>query len=153
MGSRGQKVKIAKKLVKKTVSAPVEAPEKRDFSGQVWPKKWFIYEKFNTQQAMVIWNADEIVVVGETEKAVKLYVDSDYGHFQFWAPKSAVETEKEVARWEAEMDKKMQKGLEYNKSLVVFAKNNGIKGVREGLRTATLVKKIKAAGLEVPVRK
>ena len=40
----------------------------------------------------------------------------------------------------------------YNESLVKFAKEKGIKGIRTGLRTATLIRKITEAGYEVPER-
>ncbi|MGP1376441.1 MAG: hypothetical protein ACTTKS_02525 [Bulleidia sp.] len=114
-------------------------------------KNWFINEKFNQQEAYVI-SVSELTVIDETEKAVKIYADSDYGYLKFWFPKSCIITDEEIAKQEEELDKKFKKGLEYNKSLVTFAKNNGIKGVREGLRTVTLIAKIKAAGLEVPAR-
>ncbi len=114
-------------------------------------KNWFINEKFNQQEAYVI-SVSELTVIDETEKAVKIYADSDYGYLKFWCPKSCIITDEEIAKQEEELNKKFQKGLEYNKSLVEFAKSNGIKGVREGLRTVTLIEKIKAAGLEVPAR-
>ena len=43
-------------------------------------------------------------------------------------------------------------GIEYNKKLVEFCKDNGIKGARTGLRTTTLIEKIKKAGYEIPAR-
>ena len=46
----------------------------------------------------------------------------------------------------------MENGLKYNEILVTYAKNNGVKGVRIGMRTVTLIKKIEDAGLDVPAR-
>ena len=138
-------------VIDNTPNGSIIKSVKREEERKMQVKNWFINEKFNQQEAYVI-SVSELTVIDETEKAVKIYADSDYGHLKFWCPKSCIITDEEIAKQEEELDKKFKKGLEYNKSLVTFAKNNGIKGVREGLRTVTLIEKIKAAGLEVPAR-
>lgn len=47
---------------------------------------------------------------------------------------------------------RFESGLNYNATLVVFGKEKGIKGIRSGLKTAALIKKIAEAGFEVPAR-
>lgn len=90
----------------------------------------------------------EPTVERETEKAVLLKWATEYGVIKSWIPKSCIltgaETEAPVVR--------RSSGLEYNENLVKFAKANGVKGVRVGMKTMTLIEKIKAAGLEVPAR-
>ena len=59
----------------------------------------------------------------------------------------------EEAQAEDEREEKaIESGIEYNKKLVEFCKDNGIKGARTGLRTTTLIEKIKKAGYEIPAR-
>lgn len=60
-------------------------------------------------------------------------------------------TEKEHAEAKARREAASQ-GLDYNLALVDFAKANGVKGIRKGLKTKTLESKIRAAGLEIPSR-
>lgn len=47
---------------------------------------------------------------------------------------------------------RMEAGLNYNEKLVAFAKENGIKGIRRGMKTQTLMRKITEAGLKIPAR-
>lgn len=114
-------------------------------------KAWFINKNFTQNERMVIETAqacDEITIERETEKALFLRAESDWGTLKFWCPKSCLMSEEEIA---AESQKK-NAGLNYNESLVKFAKENGVKGVRTGMKTATLIQKITEAGLEVPAR-
>ena len=95
-------------------------------------KTWFLNKNFTQGQAQVIKEAElggELVVASETEKAVKFVASSDFGRITFWCPKSCLITEVEINR----TNERMNAGLNYNMTLVVFAKENGIKGFNERL--------------------
>ena len=119
-------------------------------------KEWFA-NKIDTPYGFRVWNR-ELRVEKETEKAYygAIEVDSVDGEYEktihMWVPKMCTMTLEEAREHEEKEEKAIENGIEYNKKLVVFAKENGVKGVRIGLRTATLIDKIKAAGLEVPAR-
>ncbi len=118
-------------------------------------KKWFLEKNFNQNQRYIInlsIISRELTVLSETEKALKFRANSDFGYIDFWCPKSCLAenvTEQEK-KWEEERQNRIASGLDYNKKLVEFAKANGIKGIRTGMKTLTLKQKISAAGLAVP---
>lgn len=119
-------------------------------------KKWFA-ERIDTPYGFKVWNR-ELTVEKETEKAYygTIEVDSVDGEYEktihVWVPKKCTMTLEEAQAEDEREEKAIKSGIEYNSMLVEFAKSNGVKGVRKGFRTATLVEKIKAAGLEVPAR-
>ncbi len=118
-------------------------------------KSWFLNKNFTQNERSIIECAimsGELKVLNETEKAIRFKADSDYGYFIFWCPKSCLTenmTEQEK-QWEQEKQNRIISGINYNHKLVEFAKANGIKGVRIGMRTLTLRQKISAAGFIVP---
>lgn len=120
-------------------------------------KRWYLHNNFSPGEIYVIDNAmmgEGLEILKETEKAVKFRAYSDWGRVTFWCPKSCLmENETEHEReWREEREAKFEKGLKYNESLVKFGKEKGIKGIRTGLKTATLIRKISEAGYEVPER-
>ena len=129
--------------------------QKKEFILNYSIKKWFLDKNFSQNERYVIQCAimgGELEVLGETEKAIKFKANSDYGYLVFWCPKSCLSenmTEQEK-RWEQERQNNIKSGLEYNSKLVEFAKKNGVKGVRVGMKTLTLKQKISAAGLAIP---
>lgn len=120
-------------------------------------KRWYLHNNFSPGEIYVIDNAmmgEGLEILKETEKAVKFRAYSDWGRVTFWCPRSCLmenETEQE-REWREEREAKFEKGLKYNESLVKFGKEKGIKGIRAGLKTATLIRKISEAGYEVPKR-
>ena len=120
-------------------------------------KRWYLHNNFSPGEIYVIDNAmmgEGLEILKETEKAVKFRAYSDWGRVTFWCPKSCLmenETEQE-RKWMEDREAKFEKGLKYNESLVKFGKEKGIKGIRTGLKTATLIRKISEAGYEVPER-
>lgn len=116
-------------------------------------KSWFLQKNFDNNERLVINTAlmgNDIEIVKETEKAVFVKFNSDYGIISSWIPKSCVGENYNAT--EIAPEKKQNSGLAYNETLVEFAKAHGVKGVRIGLKTTTLISKIIAAGLEVPAR-
>lgn len=116
-------------------------------------KAWFFNKNFDANERIVINCAlmgNEVETIKETEKAVFLKFKSDYGTISSWVPKSCIDENSDVT--ETVPIRKANTGLVYNEMLVEFAKSHGIKGIRVGLKTATLISKIVSAGLEVPTR-
>lgn len=111
-------------------------------------KEWFLNKALNNNERFAFRVGDGAFIARETEKAVLVKNMTDWGMVSFWCPKSCLLTKEDIEREE----KAFENGLKYNESLVEYAKNNGVKGVRIGMRTNTLIEKIKNAGLEVPAR-
>lgn len=118
-------------------------------------KKWFLEKNFSQNERYIINLAvisGELNVLNETEKAIQFKADSDFGYIKFWCPKSCLTenmTEQEK-RWEEKRKNNIVSGIDYNHKLIEFAKANGIKGVRVGMKTLTLKQKISAAGFVIP---
>ena len=118
-------------------------------------KDWILKKNLTNEQRYACSVGDGFYISRETEKAVLIKNNTDFGTVSFWCPKSCLKTEEDIKKEiEAEQrwENAMESGLEYNKTLVEYAKANGVKGVRTGLRTKTLIEKIQKAGLEVPAR-
>lgn len=118
-------------------------------------KGWFLDKNFSQNERYIINLAmmgDELETLKETEKAVQLRADSDFGTLTFWCPKSCILKDGEVDEQMVKKYQRMEAGLNYNEKLVAFAKENGIKGIRRGMKTQTLMRKITEAGLEIPAR-
>ncbi len=118
-------------------------------------KDWFLNKNFNGNERYIINLAmigGELHEVRQTEKAIQFRAESDFGNFTFWCPKSCIESEEEVEKRRQEQAARFESGLNYNTTLVAFGKEKGVKGIRSGLKTATLIKKITEEGFEVPAR-
>ena len=116
----------------------------KDFYGV---KDWFLHKTL-TEQERYAFKTGCAYITKETEKAVLIKCDTKYGDLSFWCPKKCLKTENE----KEELVKRFESGLKYNELLVSFAKKHGVKGVRKGFRTQTIIEKIQEAGLEVPAR-
>lgn len=117
-------------------------------------KDWFENKIESEHGGFVV---EVLGVERETEKAYLLSIEIGYSSdisktINVWVPKSCTMTEEEYEKEQEEMEKKIEDGLAYNEKLLAFAKENLVKGVRKGMRTVTLISKIREAGLEVPVR-
>ena len=113
-------------------------------------KDWFLAKTLNSDQQFIVNVADDIWAMRETEKAVLLMADSDYGKVQFWCPKSCIISDEEYkAQQDAEIAR-VKAGGERLTKLIEWAKEQGIKGVRKGMRKVTVLAKIEAAGLVAP---
>ena len=110
-------------------------------------KEWFLEKEF-TQNERYIISLEEMSIERETEKAYLLKWNSDFGYFTRWVPKSCIYSNEELIK----VYHKKEQAFNYYEMLVNYAKENGVKGVRIGLKAKTLIEKIKKAGLEVPVR-
>lgn len=118
-------------------------------------KGWFLDKNFTQNERYIInlaMNGDELETLRETEKAVQFRADSDFGNLTFWCPKSCILKDGEVDEQMVKKYQRMEAGLNYNEKLVAFAKENGIKGIRRGMKTQTLMRKITEAGLKIPAR-
>lgn len=115
-------------------------------------KKWFLDKNFDYYERQAYNTSFGFTVERETEKAVLIEIDGDYGKVTKWIPKSVLITKEEYETERDAVVDSFENGLEYNEKLLKFAKENNVKGIRKGMRTVTLISKIKDYDLEVPVR-
>ncbi|MCM1221738.1 MAG: hypothetical protein NC548_45430, partial [Lachnospiraceae bacterium] len=62
-------------------------------------KDWFLNKNFTQNEAYIIRLAQaggELYMIRETEKALQLRAESDFGNLVFWVPKSCTVSEEEV---------------------------------------------------------
>lgn len=109
-------------------------------------KNWFLNKNFNQNERYYIEMAmygNELLVIGETEKAYRFAARTDYGTFKFWCPKSCIMTaeEIEVEREKAAAEAKAQEDrFAKYEQLKQFAKSQGIK-LTGRMRKSTLLSK------------
>lgn len=112
---------------------------------------WFVRQLSDAQRYVLgsALIAEDYFVERKTEKAAKVrFFDRDIGSFSTWVPLSAINPE--PTQWEIEKAKKEEERFNKYLALVKWAKENGVKGVREKMKKSTVISKIKEAGLEVP---
>jgi len=115
-------------------------------------KQWFIDKNFTPEKRYAA-SVSDLTIIKETEKAVFIEFASDFGKFNKWVPKSCLMTPEEIEierQKEIERAKRFEEGKRKYNELIKFAKNNGVKHVRVGLRKETIINKIKEAGLKIP---
>lgn len=92
-------------------------------------------------------------IVRETEKAYLLSYETETIDGErditvsFWCPKSCTMTEEEAAAEGKAKAQRFMEGKERYAKLIEYAKANGIKGIRTGMRKETVLAKIRTAGL------
>lgn len=80
-----------------------------------------------------------VSVASETEKALKFRVVSEFGIFEFWAPKSSFA---QSVQERAKVGQKRETAMEKYEKLVAFCKEQKVKGARNGMKKWTLVDKM-----------
>lgn len=108
-------------------------------------KDWFLRKNFSQNERYAIQCADEMKIERETEKAILVKWNTEWGFIKRWVPKSCFYT---VAEIEAEAEK-INQGLEKYEKLVEWAKSQGLK-VRSRMKKSTILAIISEAGLEAP---
>lgn len=117
----------------------------------VYVKNWFA-NKIDLGYGKKL-ESTKATIVKETEKAYLLNVswytiDGEYeGYTNVWCPKSCTMTEEEFLEEEKKNAKRLEDGCSRYEKLIKFAKTNGVKGIRKGLKRTTIERKIKEAGL------
>ena len=116
-------------------------------------KKWFMPKIKSEFHNNFNFFTRKLEVVRETEKAYQGFIecsriDGEWdGDKLIWVPKSCTLTE---AEYQAEIEadeKRFEDGCAAYNKLVEFAKANGVKGVRIGMRKATIEQKMREAGI------
>lgn len=119
----------------------------------IYIKKWFMG---NIKQENRNYNfySRKAEVIHETEKAYKVLIecssiDGEWdGEKTVWVPKSCTMTGEEYQSEQADERKHFEDGCRAYDQLIEFAKANGVKGIRSGMRKATIEQKIKESGIE-----
>ena len=117
---------------------------------EVYVADWFRFDlpEYATQPSWV-----RIVEESASGKAWKVDIETETKdgerdlHFTKFIPKAAVKTESQVRAEEKQAQKRFESGAKRYNAMVEFAKSNGVKGVRVGLRKETILEKIRKAGL------
>ena len=114
-------------------------------------KTWFLNKEFNSNERIAICGT-EPTVVKETEKAVFLRWETDYGCITRWVPKSCIVTDAEIAA-ENTPEKcaarlaDMRTREDAYQALIDKCKANGIYA-RKGMKVSTMKQKLAAAGIQ-----
>lgn len=118
----------------------------------VYIKDWF-FNKMKAENKCLHLFSNAVEVIGETEKAYKVMVgyctlDGEIdGDKAMWCPKSCTITEEEFNAEQEEKEARFQDGCNAYEAMIKFAKENGVKGVRKGMKKVTILAKIRNAGL------
>lgn len=111
-------------------------------------KEWFFDKNFDANERYIVRCADhDFSVERETEKALLCVWVSRYGTLKKWVPKSCMMTREEYDAEMAKNEERIDKAIEDYKNLVQWAKDNGVKGVRNKMKKSTILRKIEEAGL------
>lgn len=117
-------------------------------------KDWFV-KKIEIPYGFHLINDIECIEK-ETEKAyyVRMTIETNDGEHErtlrTWVPKSCTQTAEEYEAEAKENEDRFEAGKERYARLVEWAKAQGVKGVRIGMRKVTILGKIEALGLTVP---
>ena len=119
----------------------------------VYIKEWFM-GNIKRDNRNYFFNTRKLEIVRETEKAYQGFIacgtiDGEWdGDKLIWVPKSCTMTEEEYQAEQDAAQKRFEDGCKAYEQLIAFAKANGVKGVRSGMRKATIEKKLCEAGLQ-----
>lgn len=118
----------------------------------LYVQKWFMSKiKADNRNFTFFSRAGD--VIKETEKAVLISfevssIDGEWdGVKHIWVPKKCTMTE---AEYQAELEadhKRFEDGCKAYDQLIAFAKANGVKGIRSGMRKSTIEQKMREAGV------
>ena len=128
---------------------------------RVYMKAWF-WNKNQYEEKYGPYCEHACFVCKETEKAFQVIVFVKNNSFNCWVPKSCTvatflemneEAKNEIKRqeeYEARRQERFEAACKKYAELIAYAKANGVRGVREGLRRETIERKIVNAGLPLP---
>jgi predicted transcriptional regulator len=118
--------------------------------------KWWFFNKYYSGA----YEEHYGLIVKETEKAyqIVLTLGLDAADIKTWVPKSCtVRTDEELqaeikalAEQEARSQARWEEACRKYSELVEYAQRMGVKGVKEGLRKETIIRKIEQAGIPLP---
>ena len=117
---------------------------------EVYVADWFSFDlpSYAMQPRMV-----RILEESASGKAWKVDIETETKdgerdlYYTKFIPKAAVKTKSQVRAEEKQAQKRFESGAKRYNAMVEFAKTNGVKGVRVGLKKETILEKIRKAGL------
>lgn len=118
---------------------------------EVHVASWFRFDlpDYAIQPSMV-----QIIGESASGKAWKVDISTETAdgerdlYYTRYIPKKAVKTNYQLEKEWFQSEKNLKKGEKKYNKMIEFAKANGVKGVRVGLRKETILEKIKKAGLK-----
>jgi hypothetical protein len=114
-------------------------------------KTWFLNKEFTSSQRIAISTAEAPTVQRETEKAVLLQWNTEFGVITHWVPKSCIVTDEQIAaentpeKCAARLAAIQAREDSYT-ALIAKCRENGIYA-RKGMKIATMKQKLAAAGI------
>ena len=118
----------------------------------VYVQKWFM-SKIKSENRCFNFFFRTGDIMRETEKAYQISfevssIDGEWDGVKFvWVPKKCTMTEEEYQAELAAAEKRFKDGCKAYDELLAFAKAHGVKGVRSGMRKATIEQKMREAGV------
>ena len=118
----------------------------------VYVQKWFM-TKIKADNRNYGFSSCCGEVCKETEKAYLLRfevarIDGEWdGGKNIWVPKKCTMSEEEYRAELEAAEKHFEEGCKAYDQLIAFAKANGVKGIRSGMRKATIEQKMREAGV------
>lgn len=118
----------------------------------LYVQKWFM-SKIKSENRCFNFFSRTGDIMKETEKAVLISfevssIDGEWdGVKHIWVPKKCTMTEDEYRAELEAAEKRFEDGCKAYDQLIAFAKANGVKGIRSGMRKATIEQKMREAGV------
>ena len=116
---------------------------------------WFMKKLEKNDNGTTVWYYDTNhgKVIRETEKAYQLELDyySPYGGAgtrKVWVPKSVAQTYEQAQQTAAAKTEKMNNAFAEMDRLIQLGKDNGVKGIRRGMKRVTIEKMLRDAGVD-----
>lgn len=128
---------------------------------KVYMKEWF-YRKNQYDEKYGPYCEHACFVSKETEKAYQVKAVSKNRSWNCWIPKSCtVETyaemneeaenaEQRKREYESRRQERWEEACKAYNDLIAYAQKMGVRGVHEGLRKDTIIRKIQEAGVPLP---
>ena len=117
---------------------------------------WFMrkLETDGGQNTKYMFDSNHGKVVRETEKAYMIELDYETldgewgGRKKVWVPKSVAQTYEQAQQAAAAKTEKMNNAFAEMDRLIQLGKDNGIKGIRRGMKRVTIEKMLRDAGVD-----
>lgn len=113
---------------------------------------WIISKNLSNAEAMAwnsTWGVDSIE--RETEKAILVGRNTDYGKVTVWCPKSALQDREEMLAQEEASNERWKNNQRYTNYLKETAKENGVK-IGNMSSWEKIIAKLQSKGVEVKTR-
>lgn len=116
---------------------------------------WFISKLPSDEK--YLWSVGDFRIIKETEKAVNVEIETDFGKLWSWIPKSILNNQKYIEQEEANEANEAKRAeamviaFENHPKFIAYAKEIGIKNVRSNSKISTTVAKMTASQINTAI--